>query len=292
MNRVLSMRDTAARARKCLSSEGRSAVAAFTVSRRCPDGGYRGRLGASDLYYTLFAAGTLDALGRRRSLFSLPGYLGLFGEGDGLDFVHLACLARLLGQYPWRGKRDACLSGLEKFRSRDGGYHHAVPCAPFSSAYALYLAVEAYSDAGLSPPKQDCISAALGALRVPGGGYANEPGSPHAQTNATAAGCLVRMHANLPPEPECADFLLARLDPEVGGFYAYPGARCPDLLSTAAALYALREMGVPLGGLAPRCRTFVELLWTGEGGFTGHVGDTVPDCEYTFYALLALGVLI
>ncbi|MBT7298332.1 MAG: hypothetical protein HN849_02405, partial [Victivallales bacterium] len=35
---------------------------------------------------------------------------------------------------------------------------------------------------------------------------------------------------------------------------------------------------------------FVESCWDESGGF-GAIPDTTPDCEYTFYALLALGAL-
>ena len=39
------------------------------------------------------------------------------------------------------------------------------------------------------------------------------------------------------------------------------------------------------------CLDFIDTLWTARGGFFGHWEDTHLDCEYTYYALLALGHL-
>jgi hypothetical protein len=64
----------------------------------------------------------------------------------------------------------------------------------------------------------------------------------------------------------------------------------PDLLSTATALHALAGMQVDFSPHKNPCLDFVDTLWTGQA-FCGHWADEVPDSEYTFYALLALGHL-
>ncbi len=289
---VRSMRDVAAGAATCLTGPGRDAIVAFTSARRSSCGGYMGKSNTPDLYYTLFAAGTLDALAQRHSLLRLPRYLAQFGDGRALDFVHAACLARLLGAVGRRARQRAVLPRLETFRSQDGGYHHATVNAPTGSAYAAYLALDTYADARVAPPQPGHIRSALDILRTPDHAWANEPGSQHGQTNATAAACLACIHLGQTPEPGAAQFLLAQRDPVTGGFHAYPGAPMPDLLSTASALYALNAMNVPLQAIAPQTRAFIETLWTDEGGFCGGFTDSVPDCEYTFYALLALGALM
>ena len=48
---------------------------------------------------------------------------------------------------------------------------------------------------------------------------------------------------------------------------------------------------VPIAGLRDPCLDFVDSLWTNRGGFFGTWADDTVDCEYTFYALLALGHL-
>ena len=55
--------------------------------------------------------------------------------------------------------------------------------------------------------------------------------------------------------------------------------------------FALQVMGASLDPIREACTEFVDLLWQDNGGFIGHPADDVPDCEYTFYALLALGIL-
>ena len=76
-----------------------------------------------------------------------------------------------------------------------------------------------------------------------------------------------------------------------GGFFASCSTPVPDLLSTATALHALSALHVPIAGLRDPCLDFVDSLWTNRGGFFGTWADDTVDCEYTFYALLALGHL-
>lgn len=65
----------------------------------------------------------------------------------------------------------------------------------------------------------------------------------------------------------------------------------PDLLSTATTLHALAGMQVSFEAVREDCLDFIDTLWTNQGAFHGHWDDEYPDCEYTFYALLALGHL-
>jgi hypothetical protein len=62
-------------------------------------------------------------------------------------------------------------------------------------------------------------------------------------------------------------------------------------LSTATALHALSELCVPLTGLRETCLDFLDTLWTSRGAFCGSWLEAAPDCEYTYYGLLALGHL-
>ena len=61
-------------------------------------------------------------------------------------------------------------------------------------------------------------------------------------------------------------------------------------MSTATALHALASLDVSFLALRDRCLDFIDSLWTGRG-FCGHWQDDEIDCEYLFYALLALGHL-
>ena len=101
-----------------------------------------------------------------------------------------------------------------------------------------------------------------------------------------AAVVLHELHLTVPDELPA---WLLSCRHESGGFLATPAAPMPDLLSTATTLHALAALGQPLGDIAEACCEYVESLWDGRGGFRGHWADTVCDCEYVFYSLLALG---
>ena len=60
--------------------------------------------------------------------------------------------------------------------------------------------------------------------------------------------------------------------------------------SRAERRYALAGMGASLEEIRIPCLDFLDSLWTGRA-FCGHWADDAEDCEYTYYALLALGHL-
>jgi hypothetical protein len=96
--------DTAACSRRFLEKDSRAEVARFILGQQNSDGGFRGRGSASDLYYSVFAAAGLKALGRRIPVFSLWNYVRSFGMGEDLDLVHLVSLIRLRTAFPTPGK--------------------------------------------------------------------------------------------------------------------------------------------------------------------------------------------
>src|SRR4051794_38432160 len=69
-------------------------VADFVRAQMNADGGFNDRAGASDLYYTVFGLESLVALRADLPASTVIPWLQMFGEGVGLDLVHLACLAR------------------------------------------------------------------------------------------------------------------------------------------------------------------------------------------------------
>ena len=101
---------------------------------------------------------------------------------------------------------------------------------------------------------------------------------------------MVMRHLGEQPDRDAGMWLLDRCH-KSGGFFAVPAAPVPDLLSTATALHALSALGVPVTGVREPCLDFVDSLWTNRGGFFGTWADDAADCEYTYYALLALGHL-
>ena len=267
-------------------------VASFVRARLNADGGFGNRAGDSDLYYSVFGLQALLALRVDPPMSVVAAYLRRFGDGHGLDFVHLACLAGCWAMMPESELalevRLGLLDRLEVYRTPEGGYH-ASRGASHGSAYHAFLAIGAYQDLGAAPQDPQRVVASLSALRSADGGFANDPGRPRGSTPATAAAVTLIRHLDMPAEPGLADWLFSRC--ANGGFFASADAPLPDLLSTATALHALTSLHAPLDGIREACLDFVDSLWTSQGSFYATWADDTPDCEYTFYGLLALGHL-
>ena len=245
-------------------------VAGFLRSQFDEDGGVRDRAGKSDLYYTVFGLEGLIALRQEVPVAKVRPFLETFGDGEGLDFVHLTCLAR-----SWAALgRDAS--------PRERALRIAARVAPGGngSIYHEFLKIGALEDLGGRPDP----GAAAAVLKLQ-----SDDGSFGGTTPTTAAGVTLAHHLGADVPGRAVDWILARARP-AGGFLAVPEAPVPDLLSTATALHALAAAKAPMGPLRDPMLDFVDTLWTGKA-FCGSWADDVPDCEYTYYALLALGHL-
>jgi hypothetical protein len=246
-----------------LLQESADRVAEYLAAQFNPDGGARDRSGKSDLYYTVFALDGLIALRRDPPAARVRPYLDSFGDGDGLDLVHLACLAR-------------CRAALGE---KAPGLADRIGRAANGSVYHQFIAAGAMEDLGGAP--------ALTPEAVVG--HLSPDGSFGGTTPTTAGAVTLIQHLGGEVPAAAVAWLQARARPE-GGFAAVPDAPVPDLLSTATALHALVAAHAPIAAFREKTLDFVDSLWTGAA-FCGTWADEEPDCEYTFYALLALGHL-
>jgi hypothetical protein len=260
-----------------LLQEATDRVVDFFRSQFNGDGGARDRAGKSDLYYTVFALEGLIALRQDPPVERVRPFLESFGEGEGLDFVHLTCLAR-------------CWASLEKSGRPAGGdpspgreaLLERIQNEGEASVYHRFLRTGAVEDLGGRPSDPARQTEELLKLQSPDGSFG--------LTTPTTAGAVTLIHhwgAGVPAR--AVAWLLARLRPE-GGFLAVPGAPMADLLSTATALHALAAAHTPIGAHRERTLDFVDSLWTGKA-FCGSWADDAEDSEYTYYALLSLGHL-
>ena len=274
--------------------ESAALVRDFFLRQFAANGGGVDRDGRADLYYTIFSLAGLQALQAEAPVEKVEAFLRGFGNGDGLDFVHLGAMARCwavvgLEKMP-AGLAGSLLARIEAFRSRDGGYDSDAGEAN-GNAYGCFVALGAYQDLGREMPEPLCMVQCLKFLETPDGAWANARGLVAGSTNATAAAVAILHQLRMPVNAGVADWLLARAHSQ-GGFLAMPDAPIPDLLSTATALHALacleREVPAPV---RERCLDFIDTLWSAAGGFHGHWADDHLDAEYTFYGLLALGHL-
>ena len=278
-----------------LLGESAELVRHFLLSQQNEDGGFRDRSGKSDLYYTVFGLDGLLALQAEIPGAQVAAYLRSFGEGEGLDFVHLCCLARAWAALSNQARPESgpptaeLVRRIESFRSRDGGYH-SVRGSESGTAYAAFLAVGAHQDLKAETRDPMRLVQSLKFLETNDGAWANERSVKTGSTNATAAAVTLLRNLSIPVNDFVGDWLLARCHSQ-GGFRAAPNAPLPDLLSTATALHALAGLQISFGSVKERCLDYIDTLWTNEGGFHGHWADESLDCEYTFYGLLALGHL-
>ena len=283
----------AARRAKNLLSDSRDLVVTFVRRQLRQDGGVTGRGEASDLYYTVFGMQSLLALGADLPVEAIAGYLRSYGNGDSLDLVHLACLARCWADLPQglleTDIRNRILVRIESFRSNDGGFADEIN-GEYGTVYGCFLALGAYQDLEAKLSDITGLVRSLNTLKTPDGGYTNQPGSAVGLTPITAAAATILRQLDEPVEPSLPEWLL-RQHHEQGGFSATLAAPIPDLLSTATALHALAALKVSLDNIRQPCLDFLDSLWNSQGGFCGHCLDDTIDCEYTFYGLLALGHL-
>jgi len=275
-----------------LLGESTDLVRTFIAEQFDANGAAGDRDGKPDLYYTIFALACAQAVDVPVPVERTRSWLGSFGDGAGLDFVHLGALARCwaaVGGVPPE-LRTALLSRFEQFRQPDGGYHSRAATG-FGTAYDAFVALGAYQDLEARPPRVLDLIRSLKRLETGDHAWSNAPGQKIGSLNATAGAVTLITQLGFPVNPGVGDWLLAQAHPE-GGFRAVPDAPIPDLLSTATALHALAcmERRLPVD-VRERCLDFVDTLWSAEGGFHGHWADDHLDAEYTYYGLLALGHL-
>jgi prenyltransferase beta subunit len=268
-------------------------VADFLKSRLHPGGGFMNRADNPDLYYSVFGIEGLMALQESLPQDSMRDWLTKYGDGEGLDFVHLCCLARCwagLGGGLTPAERSALSDRIEKYRTPDGGYHQS-PGRKNGSAYGCLIAWGAYQDLDFLPPDALAIARCMDSLETPDGAWSNEPGLTLGSTTATSAMLSLYRHMQLPAPPASVEWLVRQCLPD-GGFLAIPGAPIPDLLSTAVALHALSNNLNAISRVKEPCLDFIDSLWSAAGGFHGNWTDDALDPEYTYYGLLALGHLV
>jgi geranylgeranyl transferase type-2 subunit beta len=290
-----------------LPPEFRARHAAYLHAAQNADGGFSGREGGSDLYYTGFALrslAVLDALSPevcRRA----AGFLreGLKQQASVVDFFSLlySCLLvqvagglDVLADSPpdWP---DRVAAALETFRTPDGGYAKAAGSAS-GSTYHTFLVGLAYQLLGRPLPDPEAAVRFVASRRRDDGGFVELAPMRRSGTNPTAAAVGVLQlagGAGLTPEVRegVIGFLAEMPSDFEGGLRANGRIPAADLLSTFTGTWTLHQ----LGGLdridAAAARDYARSLEVPAGGFRGGLWDDRTDVEYTFYGLGALALL-
>ncbi len=277
--------------------------AAYLRSAQCDDGGFAGREGGSDLYYTSFGLrglamlGELDEACARRAGQFLQGRLtGRESIVDFLSLVYGAALLKLVADVDifadapsnWR---EAVAKALDILRRPDGGYAKGAE-GRASSTYHTFRVMLCLELIYSPIPDPEAIVGFLKSQSCEGGGFREISVSKRAATNPTAAaiGALQILGAfDSDLTDGCIDFL-ADMQTDEGGLRANTRIPIADLLSTFTGILSLQDLDAADEIDMQAARHFAESLEQPDGGFHGAAWDTAHDVEYTFYGLGALAL--
>lgn len=280
----------------------------YFLAAQQPDGGFAGREGGSDLYYTTFAMRGLSILGELYGEVAdrVAGFLRskLSTHQTIVDFFSLFYAANLLkvsagidifenADANWR---DQVAEILQSLRREDGGYAKA-PEGHAGSTYHTFLVLLVLQLIEKPIPQPQQIVAFLESQREPEGGWREIRASKRAGTNPTAAAVAslqILCALNEAEDPELIattlDFLV-EMQTDEGGLRANTRIPIADLLSsftgglTLCELQAFDEIDIAA------YRGFVERMERPTGGFQAAAWDEAHDVEYSFYGLGCLALL-
>ena len=281
--------------------------AAYLAACQNPDGGFPGREGDSDLYYTGFALrglAVLDALTPEISNRAADFLrLRLTQQASVVDFFSLlySCALVQLGGGPdvlaasredWP---DRVAATLETFRTPDGGYGKSVGDRA-GSTYHTFLVILCYQLLGRDLPDAKKLKTFVDSRRREDGGFVEVAPMRRGGTNPTAAAVgVLQILAATADEfytetQNVISFLTGMASPE-GGLRANARAPLADLLSTFTGAWTLDQMNALNRLDLNSIRSYVQALEMNGGGFRAGLWDNRSDVEYTFYGLGVLGLL-
>lgn len=279
-----------------LDEQGRKEVLQFILSNQNADGGFRDRGGKSDLYYSLFgmmmlrAAGSMGhGAGRKehKANLALEPYSKLvndailklkhFTAGQKTaqvpGFIERCCLVLL--QKELKVKRYSRLQSLWALGRSFMKERHSINLSYRS--FVLFLTLEAvfpFPSIFKAMAKRFLSKTSV------------DQQSPCSEVAAEVFLVKLLNYDGAEEQELLTSFAL-----ESGGFKAFAHLHNADMLSTAVALFALTYAGHDVRLIMPSCLDFIQQNYS-EGAFLSGDGDLTADVEYTFYGLLALGVLV
>ena len=294
-----------------LPEEVRDKHTNYLIRHQKDDGGFGGRMGGSDLYYTSFALRGLSILGELYGPVAEKAGRYLAGQLQTnqtiVDFFSLFYAANLLNvsaginvfdssKPTWP---DQVADFMDTLRREDGRYANA-PEGHAGSTYHTFLVMLVLQLVERPVPDPAGILRFLNAQRQEDGGWREIRVSKRAGTNPTAAAVatlriLSQLDNNIvtmdKDTTELTLDFLCEMQTDEGGLRANTRIPIADMLSsftgglTLTDLNAFEELDVNA------FRKFVYSLQLPDGGFQAAVWDESDDVEYTFYGLGCLALL-
>lgn len=287
-----------------LPEAARDKHAGYMKAAQQADGGFAGREGGSDLYYTGFALRSLAILGElygdvaERAAEFLKGRLA--GQETIIDFLSLVYGASLLDAsagidvfaHAAENWRDAVADALEKLRREDGGYAKGEE-GMASSTYHTFLVLLCRELIDRPLPQPERVVDFILSQQAEEGGFREIRASKRAGTNPTAAaiGTLRILDAlNDEIRENTLDFLV-EMQTDDGGLRANTRIPFADLLSTFTGSLTLVDLDALDEIDIADARRYAESMAQPGGGFRGAELDPADDVEYSFYGLGCLAIL-
>ncbi len=267
----------------------------FVLACQLPNGGFPGRHGGADPYYTDFALRTLALFApEEAAVRRMGGYLAaLAPPTDVITCFNLLHIRRLLHKchYPITLEASPIVRCLEANLAARGGFARLRGGA--CSAYGTFLAAMCYEMLDSRMPSATGAVEALLALRRKDGGFCDLPDGLAGQTSATAAALAFLLMRNdlTDTVADAAIGFLLKMQSSDGGLRAHLSAPSSDLLSTFTGSMTLSTLdALSRADLAALAR-FVRQQARGAGGFRGGALDDEPDLEFTYYGIATLALL-
>jgi len=277
----------------------------FLLDQQCVSGGFRGREGDGDLYYTGFAVRALAVTGgvpaeaaERLHQFLLTTDPLSLNAVDLLSwlysgFVIEATCGRAVLRASAQEFAVEVVSSLQRLRTADGGFSRTVEGAA-GSTYQSFMCALIFELLGQQIPRRNSLIQFLYDRQREDGGFVEIAPMKRSGTNPTAAAVALLKSLGAMDEEIAEDVLgfLTDVVSEEGGFQANTRIPFADGLSTFTGLLTAQDLGrrdvIPTEQLLAYVRGGLEL---GTGGFRGAIWDQQADAEYTFYGLGILGLL-
>ena len=261
-----------------------------------PDGGFAGRLGGSDLYYTDFATRSLALLAPTNSAFQgISEYINQrsLNPHDIIECFSMLNIARILISQGIDVCPDitALTAALHAQQLPQGGFTRYG--SQEISAYNTFLAALCFDMLEIKIQSADAMISSIQNLQQTDGGFSELPGQLSSQTNATAAAVAVlRMFDAIDQQSiDSTSAFLASMQDTDGGLRAQPNAPESDLLSTFTGLLTLAMLDDPGRLNIPPMARFIKANARPNGGFGACVSDNESDIEYTYYGIGTISLL-
>ncbi|MEZ6124963.1 MAG: prenyltransferase/squalene oxidase repeat-containing protein [Planctomycetaceae bacterium] len=302
---LFELADRVARGLAQMAPERLSRHRRFIENHQLPDGGFRGREGESDLYYTGFAVRALAVSGglAKPVRDSAAGFLSKWNPLqlnviDLLSWMYSALVIQasggddLLASAP-QDFPSQVSARLEQTRATDGGYAKS-PEGAAGSTYHSFLVSLTYDMLGQTVPRPNRLIQFLYDRQRDDGGFVEIAPMRRSGTNPTAAAVALLNRMNAMDSDIAGDvsgFLTDVVSTE-GGYQANTRIPFADGLSTFTAVLTAQDLQKTESLNAPRIRDWLQRhIELPTGGFRGASWDQQGDVEYTFYGLGILGLL-